>query len=427
MINSRQAKYLVWGLFLLSTLVIIYRKLVYFPDSQGYMESYLIRTAGYPLFLKAVSAVSGDYFEWVLKALQAIIGCWGIGYFLRKLTRLKILQPLWAVFLCGILLAPYIFDIKIGNKVLSEALAYPLFLVVIAQLFEALIRKSNRALAIALPWLFLLLTVRAQFLFLVPIGLGITFLIYREKRQLKPLMVGLALWLVLPFFNNLVDRTYHQIQHGHFVRTPWQGIHLMAPAMFVAQPEDIDLFEDETQREYFRQMHNSLVVKKLHIDHPNPFHWDPVVIYVYEFAEIANSTLFAEGKDIIAPGKDRYQTFIEVDRVTGQMAPILVKDNFKRWFRIYRGNFVHGIGNSAITLALLLLLFYGLYSMLKRSDRNLDCATLALLLLFGNLAIVSLGMHTINRFVFYNQWVFLFLLVLWIQSRQTQKKRHKTN
>ena len=427
MITSRQAKYLVWGLFLLTTLLVVYRKLVYFPDSDGYLQSYLIRTAGYPLFLKAVSAISGDYFEWVLKALQALIGCWGIGYFLKTLTRLKVLKPEWAVLLCAFLLAPYFFDIKIGNKVLSEALAYPLFLVVSSQFFRALINKNTRSLLIAIPWLFLLLTVRAQFLFMVPIGLGLTYLIYRENRQLKPLLIGLGLWIALPMATNLTDRVYHSIEHGHFVRTPWRGIHFLAPAMFVAETEDVDLFTDPTQREYFRQMHQSLADQKLHIDHPNPFHWDPVVIYVYEFTKIANSTLFSEGKDILAPGMDRYNTFIEVDRQTSAMAGVLVRDNFKRWFRIYRGNFVHGMGNTAITLALLLLLFYGLVSLIRGTCKNVESATLALLLLFGNMAIVSIGMHTINRFIFYNQWVVLFLLILWLQPRLSKRIIERRN
>ncbi|PQB04850.1 hypothetical protein [Aureitalea marina] len=426
MITSRQAKYLVWGLFLFTTLVVLYRELVYFPDSEGYLKSYLIRTAGYPLFLRAVTAISGEYFEWILKGLQAVIGCWGIGYFLRKLKRLKILQPLSVVVLCVVLLAPYVFDIRIGNKVLSEALAYPLFLVVIAQLFGALIRRSNRSLLLAIPWLLLLLSVRNQFIFLVPIGIALAYLIYRDKGQLRPFLMVMILWLAIPLVGNLTDRSYHYLQHGHFVRTPWQGIHFMAPAMFVAELEDVDLFDEEVKRNYFSQMHASLAAKKLHIDHPNDFYWDPVVIYVYQFTEIANSTLFMEGREIIAPGKDRYETFIEVDRVTGQMAPVLIKNNFRRWFRIYRGNFVHGIGSTALAVVLLFLLLYGIYSLSKRNaSRNMECMTLALLLLYGNMALVSLGMYTVNRFTFYNHWAIFFLLILWIQAGQASLKAKK--
>ena len=96
-----------------------------------------------------------------------------MAWFVARLRRLFAL-PAWVLHVSTfcLLLMPYWGPLRVGNKILSEGFAYPLFLLALGHLLTALVQRRSRGF-----WFFFLFTGRSvlnrpQFLFLYPVGIA---------------------------------------------------------------------------------------------------------------------------------------------------------------------------------------------------------------------------------------------------------------
>ena len=412
------------AIILISTLVLIsalLRPVHIFPDSEGYINAAIYRTPVYPIFLKILNLLFGSFKDVAMIATQTLMGIGAALFVITKLKKWTSLSVHWLVILFGMVLYPYVAERGIGNNILTEAVSYPLYLIITTYFFNAFLNNVSRPLTKAFIVLFVLLLTRTQFIFLVPIGILICLYIYfRNKTSKKPLILALA-FLILPFFTNLVDKTYHHLQHNHFVSTPWTGIHLFTPAIFTAQENDNLLYEDPLEKRYFEEMFTILKKEGLNVNHKiNPNEPD-IDIYEQHYSKIANATLFYKGLEVASDGELTDENFILVDQLTTSMTATLTWDNKVDWLKLYIMNFINGFGSISMFFLFVIFLITSITDFIRKPTVLNKTVLFFTICTMANMAVVSIAMHTIQRFTFYNDWV-LFLIVFLAIGMITTKK-----
>lgn len=397
------------------------------PDSEGYLMGAIYRSLVYPLFLQWLEFSCGDYKSEAIIGLQTLFGLTSSYYLIHTLKKYTSVHRWSLVLLFGILLLPYVSELAIGNRVLSEGLSYPLYLASLTVLFQVFVRDQPVHSLLIITTLFVLLLTRTQFIFVVPVAIFVYGrLFYRNRKVKKALLVG-CLIIILPLLTTLADKSYHALNHGHFVSTPWTGIHLLTPAIFTADESDIDLYKDPMERAYFKEMFSILKKEGLNVNHKIDPHEPDIDIYVKQYSDIANGTLFYKGLPLINGGtydenaKISNQEFIAIDHLTKVMTPALIWDNKVDWLKLYVMNFIHGFGTLSYLMVYLIIFIAGGIAFLKTATPLTKAVVLFTGCVLANMAVISIGMHTIHRFTFYNDWVIFLIIFLLIHYLSTQK------
>lgn len=421
--TDNQFRYSLWLFYLIVFIVVVNSPISHFNDSDGYLNMDLNRSAGYPVFLWILRNIFGSLTDIATVIIQVLIGISCMYFFITRLEQIVKLQKLWYLLLAVIIASPYFYSITIANAYLSEALTYPLYLVVVVLFLESLLTKNIRKLWFSLPILMVLIITRSQFLFMVPVAILMLCWLYFEQKNIKKhLWIGIA-FLILPFVTSLVDKTYHQLTHGYFVNTPWTGIHLITPAFYVADESDYQLYDSKDEQLFFKWIYAKLYSKNLNVNNLNDDgKFDETGFYINHFTEIANATIYDSGKNLVGKDLNEDQKYITLDQLTKKMALPLVLDNFGLWTKLYLKNFINAFANAKYALIYVLLLIFGLVGLFKKRMDTYKVITLLILLTFGNVALVSIGMHTIKRFIFYNDWVLFFVIFILMNAYL----KHKT-
>ena len=426
-ITNNNLKHITSIVFLFVFVFVIIKPMEFFPDSEGYINMSIIRSATYPLFLYIIKSIFGSYFNIATCFFQITLGLFAVYFFVSQLKKNIQINAFWYLCLSIILLIPYIYNHNIANSFLSEAVSYPLYLIVVAHYISLFISKETKHLIIALPLLFLLIGTRSQFIFMIPIGVLILAWISYKNASFKKNAWLLLLLMCFPFITSIADKTYHKIKHNHFVNTPWTGIVLISPALYVANEDDLSIFKSKEESQFFEMAYKQLSEKKLNIHHlSTQSKGNKISTFISQYSEIANNTVLKVGKNLTDPNLDANETFIKIDTLTRKMAfPLILKNN-KQWLKLYIKNIVHGFGNSKIMLLYFILLIYSLISLQKKASNENKLFVLILALTFFNISLIAIGIHTIKRFTFYNDWG-LFLIIFVLLNTFSLIKKEKLN
>ncbi|WP_420571478.1 hypothetical protein [Kordia sp.] len=425
---KQKSNIVVGILFLITCLSVLRKPIVYFPDSTGYLEVYLIRSAGYPMFLKLIQFIFGSYFEFGLIATQLLIGLASIYFFVKAIQKHFNIGLLLLTLLTIALLFPYYFNGRIANNVLSEALSYALYIAVITRFVNFFVKHEKKQLVLALPILFLLLTVRTQFFYLILVAILMIFWVLIKHKQWKSYRIILGLYMLLPIVTIFVDKTYHKIAHNHFVSTPWTGIHLAAPAYYVSDADDEAIFTDPEEKELFRKIHQQLVEEKLNITIPVNREVESLTSrYISNYTTVANKTIYKLSDAHFDSNLSENERFILVDSINKKMAFPLAMHNFKKWFKLYYGNVIFGFSSIEYLLLNVFILLFSLVMLFKRNDVLSRIISLLLLCSLGNVLAISIGIHAVFRYTFYNDWVIFLVVFLLLTYWGKYKKSEENN
>ena len=405
-------------IFVLVTILVLSRPLLYFPDSPAYYNMHIIRTPGYPLFISILKMISFGYFEFICKLIQLLLGLYAVRFFVNTIKRTIPMQPngLLLLVLTLVLLLPYVRDLNIANRLLSEALSYPLYLIVVARFISAYIEKDPKQLLKSLPILFLLLLTRSQFLFFVPFGIAIIWVISGKKELFRNHLVLTLALVLLPIITSLTDRTYHYFANGHFISTPWTSTHMMSMAMFVSDKEDAALFDSQDEQRYFNDVYDELAKKNLQKNHLDPKSKRGLEqTYRANYSEIIVQTVVRHGIKTFYPDRTdaSEEDYVLIENTAKSMTLPLIFDNFKSWIKLYSKNFISGFGGNGLALMYLVIMAFGLLYLRKLKEPNVKLIFFISCVTVANMALIALGPHTIKRLTFYNDWVLLFI-IFWI-------------
>lgn len=409
------------SLFFLGLLYVVQSSPVFYPDSYSYLKMDLSRSPGYSCFLALCSFVFGSYFLSAVLVLQYTINFWSVRFFSLSLEKNIHLNKWlsWMLFL--VMIHPIFKGVRLAQLILSESLAYPMYLLIFGLLLQGMKTQKKNPFYQAVGIAFILILVRGQFLFVIPVML-LAFLItyYKQWRDAKVFLLFLSI-ITLPLFTNLTDMGYHKFKHGYSVSTPWTGIQIITMPFFVADKSDAQIFENQTQRQYFNYIYQKLEQKKLLL-HQVPKNVKPMDFYYQQYVYICNRTLHRDGVQFFNQPEDMNKKIIANNQITMAMSWALLKDNFSKWKKMYAENFMSGFDTSKYFLLHLFIFVLATYNWFHKKDILSAFIILTVWATILNVALVAAAEAVIQRYTFYNQWILVAIVLLLFQNLIEQKK-----
>lgn len=397
-------------------------------DSAGYIEGVVLRSPLYPLLIAACRSLFGEGALWAVVAIQASLAVAAVGTvaaFLRYRLRT---HPAVALAAAAILDFPLLVS-RIANHILTESVAYALFLLAFVVLLEALSRRSEALYFAHLGLVSLTVLTRPQFVFLLPVSAAALVLLLLGKPWRKRVAATLALLATLAF-TWFADRGYHWLRHDHFGNVPFTGVQLIAGALYVSQETDGALFSGD-EADFFRQVRGQ-AAEAGHLASDNP-HPGSLGAFVEHFSASYNDIVWTNVARTYARryhggGKMSPKAYAEMDDVLNRMALRLIAANPLAYLRLYVSNLAFGVG--ANTLFLLLGLGAAAAWLAVDGQRIGLAFALALLLHLANTSVVALFEPAIHRYLFHTESLLLAvvpaLLVSLAHSSTRGTERQRT-
>ena len=400
-------------LIFISALFAVFGKTLVSPDTYGYINADIYRSLGYPIFVEIHELLFGSHFMLAIKISQFIIFYLCLHYFFKTIKNILKLNDLSSILFFGILIIPVFYEQKLLNSILTESLSYSLYLLFIGLYSKGIQDKDNKKTYISYFILLILLQVRSQFLFIIPVIIGIELIINHKKvwniNTWKPIVIMCC----IPIMSILIDFCYHSIKHDKNTTTPFTGIQIASLPFYVSKKQDYKIFENKKQQEYFKLIYSKLEKRKLLINQIPDETFTKTDFYFANYTKIANQTLSGDGDAFFTNQPDLNDKTIANDKMSKSMVLPLIKNNFGAYFKIYFQNLTKGIGTSKQLLLYLILLGYFLYNYNKKTSVII---VLMLLLLLANITLVTLAEHVISRYTFYNNWVLIVIILYLLQN-----------
>ncbi|MCF7569497.1 hypothetical protein L3X37_14180 [Sabulilitoribacter arenilitoris] len=392
------AIYFVVGIFIIST------GAIYYPDSYTFLDMALNHSPFYCIFLKIITSIFGDYFELPLIIIQYIIIVFGVNFFVKTLNTVFNLHHTGFIILQLISLAPCVYVHNLGSAILSEALTYPIFLVIFAFTLKLFVEENLKYLYKICALLFVLILTRGQFLALIPVLLLIVGYVVFKTKSLAKNFYFLVMLIALPFVTSLSERVYNKAVFGYFINNAMNYVHLISSPFYISNESDVNLFTNEDEKAYFKLIHNSL--KEAKLTRNQNLDEDDYMFYQNNFPKICNRRILDLGLNFY---KEKGHNFIEqniaLNKLCSKMVYPLIKQNFKIWFKLFSKNLKNSFGSSKQMLFFMVLLFYGLINLFKTNRDIYKFIVIATLFMLANNTLIALVVHSIKRYIFYFDWV----------------------
>lgn len=424
-LNSHSLKYSTVPTFVKMFLFLLFGTLCFIspilePDSGGYIDNSVIRSPLYPIILSIYTKIFDKNFFDILIVIQLLAGFSAAIFLASTLKRLFVLPNIVFYLVALGLLAPYYSHPLFGNKILPEAVCYPLFLLYFSYLLEGLQYKKSKKLIIAMGLAGLLVLTRKQFLFLYPAtGIILIYILLFERRVFKTFTL-LICFLLSMVGTTLAERTYQYIYHGQFKSVPFTGMQLIIAPLYLAHPTDEELFENETERALFKDIFATMSDKKINFNSlPQRDSYFHVATYTQFYANY-NHICWQSLAPLLA--KYPLNTVYERDTTLTHMAIILILNNLKGFFTLYLLNIVFNIGGIYFVLLLCFTTLAALNAFIKARHAFALCYLLASLLTAGNYFLIALVEPVLPRYSGYTDSIqMVTLLILITAAFQTQQ------
>lgn len=392
------------------------------PDSCSYIDNYITRAPIYPLFIDFCQWIAGEYYLTAILLIQLIFGFYSIITFCLFVQK-SFKMPFWASYILSLVLfTPYFpNNLVIGNYVLSEGLAYPLFLIVSRYLFRSVILKSTRD---AITYFILsipLILIRGQFLFLYPVSiLLLIYLFVNAQSGKKRVILLTVIFIVCVITTDISERCYNHVEHSRFVKAPFTGIQLLTPALFISDETDKELFTDVTERQLFENWFGEMKENKANINHPE----EEGQSTIQHFYNVYNTICWK----IVAPSMNQAplaktenkDIWINFDGISKSMAISLIKANLKDYIVLNIENCSMGISQlfgsliSTFFLALLLcyILIISFILTFCKYNNPVFCFVFFIIIMhLANLSAVSLVEPILVRYAFYTNVLIKVIII----------------
>ncbi|MCR5576651.1 MAG: hypothetical protein K6F56_06545 [Oscillospiraceae bacterium] len=416
-----------------------------YPDSESYMTLDISREPLYSLFLALMRLLFGRGGEsfWLQAAalVQSLVTAWAGWYFVRRCAGLFRLRGGEALLLALCTLLPALLCRFFANRramysysIISESLAFPLFLAFFTFLLAYALRGRKRDLARAAVLAFLLISLRKQMYITLPLLLLAA--LWRAVRAGRLLLrAGLALLTCAAVLlaNSLLDRGFNYAVRGEALRHTGDTRFVTTMLLYTAQPEDAEGFQDAQLRGLFEEILRRADEERLLRGYA-PADWFGRSLFFmnhYDFIQFncLRDTVTAHLEQ--TEGLDETAAALERDRLYNGLNAALLPTGWTRALGTAADSFAMGLVNTAAAMkrplipatALLYAAFLALLVVCIRRRREDEAvlACLALAAILGNVALVSLTIFCQPRYTLYNMPVFYAALLLML--RGTVKKK----
>lgn len=403
------------SVYMLMGFVVMIRGSAYAPDSYAHLDMLINRSPVYSIFLKLFTLVFNNHYQIPLLLTQYLLLVFSIDFFLKKIQKRLALLSLSIVAFQFTLLANAVYWFASVNYILSESIAFPLILILIAFLFKSFTDKTFKPLYKAIMVLVLLQFTRGQFIAFLPILLIVViYLIFKTKVYIKGALSILLIFLV-PLIINYSEKVYNKTVHGHYKNYAMTYVHFISNPFYIAKSTDVDIFENEEEKNFFSRTYQMLESKKVTRDYALSIRKDDYVFFESNFTKICNASIHEANMYYYSKqGFDNeYDQQYKVDDMTTSMFFPLLKANYKVWLKMVFKSFEKGLGGRQGTFLIFLILIYSLIFALK--DNRFAFLALVISLKLANGLIIAMVVHSINRYTFYLDWVVCATVIFFME------------
>lgn len=411
-----------------------------YPDSASYITMEFSREPMYAIFLALMRRLFGwggeDFWLQAAAIAQSLLTAWAGWYCTRRLTELFRLRGEESLLLALCTLLPSLFCRFFANRramysysIISESLAFPLFLVFLTCLAAYALRGGKRDFVRSAALAFVLISVRKQMYVTLPLLLLAA--LWRGIRcgrcGLRALSAVLAAGAVL-LANSLLDRGYNYVLRGEALRHSGDMRFVTTMLLYTAEPEDAAAFDDAELRGIFEQVLSLADERQLTCRYAPSGWYDRSLFFMNHYDLIQFGCL----RDTITPlarakyPGDETALQLEQDRIYDGLNAALLPVGRTRVLRTAADSFGMGLVNTAAAMKRPLIpaaaLLYAAWTALlavnirRRREDEAVFAGLALASILGNVALVSLTIFCQPRYTLYNMPVFYASLLLMLRG-----------
>jgi len=395
------------------------------PDTGSYLNLSIIASPGYPSFLYPFKKLlNEDIFLISVVVTQLVINIASILYVISVISKRFGIYKVLVVGLDVVLLSPlFISDFLVANRITSEALAYPLMLLIVTYLMEGLFAKRSVFFKYMLFALFIGLAVRTQFFFILPVLVVVLGYFLITTRSFRLYGWGLLFVLFMPLFVSIVDKTFHYAVVGRFENTSNTGVQVITIPFYVADKEDYLVYEDKNIQEYFKYVYKQALDSTVLDDFYKPKFNDNVYRHFHDnYARLSFEVLSIKGRGFLNPSEpDNVDTIIGNNKLLISMVLPLFWDNFSKCVDLYFKNIIHAFGGLHILWLYLMVAIGTLLIWLKKKNKIALFSFILMLLAFSNISIVCMVEHSLDRFMIYHRWMLPVVFILLLNEIYKEK------
>jgi len=383
-------------------------------DSEQYLAGSVLRPPGYPFLLELFARLFADWAPPALVAFQLLCVLAAALHLSWTLWRRYALHPAAFVTAYVLLTLPLTslstalgIHGTIGNRLLTEAVTYALFLLVVSCLLRALFHPRPLPLALGLLLIALATLVRTQMFFLYPLAAAVLLWEWRHGLELRATLLLALSALLLVAGTDLAERLYHRQASGHFGRVSLGSSHFLVGALYMAPPQAAELPERESDREVLRRAYAFLASQKLHSS--SRFELDRRLADLYndKFAAMLNAGLMPAFNQVYAQTPWSDPALIALDRFSDRVAPLFLRHYPASLCKLFLLKLLYSLNfREGLFAAVLLLLPW----LPVRRETLLLAGLVALPLLVNRLLLVPI-LYLGDRYLFYTDILEYVLLL----------------
>ena len=395
-------------------------------DSFSFINYGSQRPPVYPLFLLLQEAVLGSGYLKYVHLPQILIGVAAIVFFCRTVRATFALSHLVTFSVSAVLAICYLRYPPVGNYVLSEGPALPLFVLFTAFVIRAVADHRFADYSAVFILANLLVLTRHQFLFVYPFCLLLLLYQLWTIRRLK-LWLGLLFVLAgVSVATHVLERGYHYVLTGTASAFPLSGLQLGGIAFYVAKPENAAVLEPKEA-----ELLNLVLadIRKLNMSgqqYPEltPRYVDPSIHLEASYSTIVLYALFPRATELVLgrqipgtawqelPAVMSHEEAQQLNSFLMGMWRKLVVANIKDFAIIYMRNVIFHAGGWIILCVLAVSFAVSMLNALVTGRALPAALAFALMLHFGNMLFVALVEPLYQRYVVYGESMAFAMLLL---------------
>ena len=386
-------------------------------DATTYIHMDPLRTPGYPIFVKITTLFGLIHGFRSTSFVALILGLYIIHRFCNFLKKEFNLSSFWIIMSSLVLLYPYLFlDLK--NCILTETLAYPLFILTVQLLLKSLFDKRSKTAILYFVATALLLFVRPQFVYFYGISiLLIIYLAWYSKNKAKSSFLLIGVFVLCAAGENLLEKTYHLVLHKHFEVPSFFGIQFEVLPLYNLHDKDVDLFSNPLERGMVDTVLSYEKKNVLYNFRSQKHHASEWETFIYEHIYNDLTWRTSEKYFLNVVGKqglknDNLAFWDYLNSVTTHIGIVLIKAHPKEYALIYLMLLNSSFGFSAGFFPFLLLFFFSVWLFFKTGNKSSLLILAGCIILALNNILICFFEPLVGRYTMYCYYLFPVIIFI---------------
>lgn len=404
-------------IFLFCFFFFILQTPIYSPDTYSYLRADITRFPGYVLYLRSLQTIFKDYFDVAAIAGHLLFGFYAINTVFKNCSVFFKLSVFSKILLFSVLIFPFFKPIEIIVNLTSEGIAYPLYLLLISYSIDFLFKNQDKKLGYLCIVYILLCLTRGQFIVIAPI---VAFIYLLKKKKVSPAknyILPLLILLLLPFANNFIERSYRYIFYNYFETPPYSYINAVTLPLYVSKKNDYQYMPNEDDKALFKLAFHRIDSLGLLSSKIEGEAMDKYMVFHNNFPIICNQNIYDQGvvyfrNDEEKPSLNVFKT----EMASKNIFTTLISKNFKDWFLLYITGIVYGFKGWIVFCFMIVLFVFAFWKSFYKYSNYWGFLLLSSSLFLSNAMVVALASHSIIRYLFYNYFLGVLILILFLKK-----------